>query len=74
MEQRRAMKMTTPMNQIAIGNKFGIVKTFEGRGEDTLKFWFEVHFFPHAVTLSVENYRKVQIRDISFFIGFPQKE
>jgi integrase len=73
MEQRRVMKMAIPMNQIAIGNKSSLMKMPDGDAEDTLQFWFEV-YFERAVTTVETSRRKVQIRDISLFIRFAEKE
>ena len=64
--------MLKPVDQIAIGNKFGALKVSgEGR-EDTLGFWCEA-YFAHAVT-TTETSRKVQRRDLSLFIRFAEKE
>jgi integrase len=64
--------MTKEMNQIAIGNNFGLMEVSGGRTQDTLSFWFEA-YFSHAVTTS-ETSRRVQIRDISLFVRFAEKE
>ncbi len=64
--------MIVPVNQIAIGNKYGLREVSGGRVEDTLKFWCEA-YFTHAVT-TIESSRKVQVRDISLFIRFAEKE
>jgi len=64
--------MTKKMNQIAIGNKSGLMEVSAGSVQDTLSFWFEA-YFSHAVTTS-ETSRRVQIRDIALFIRFAEKE
>ena len=64
--------MLKPVDQIAIGNNFGLVKPSGKDKEDTLEFWSTM-YFSHAVTTS-QTSRKVQARDISLFIRFAEKE
>jgi len=64
--------MLKPVDQIAIGNNFGIAKASGKDKDDTLEFW-NTMYFSHAVTTS-QTYRKVQTRDISLFLRFAEKE
>ena len=64
--------MLKPVNQIAIRNNSGLVKASEKDKDDSLEFWYKV-YFSHAVTTSQAS-QKVQVRDISLFIRFAEKE
>lgn len=63
--------MLIPVDQNAIENKSGLPVLPTDR-EDSLEFWCEA-YFTHAVTTAPSS-RKVQVRDLSLFIGFAQKE
>jgi integrase len=64
--------MLKPVNQIAIGNNSGLVEAPGKDKDDSLGFWYKV-YFSHAVTTS-QTSQKVQVRDISLFIRFAEKE
>jgi integrase len=65
-------EMLKPVNQIAIGNNSGLMKASGKDKDDRLEFWYKV-YFAHAVTTS-QTSQKVQVRDISLFIRFAEKE
>jgi hypothetical protein len=65
-------EMLKPVNQIAIGNNSGLMEASEKDKDDSLEFWYKV-YFTHAVTTS-QTSQNVQVRDISLFIRFAEKE
>jgi site-specific recombinase XerD len=71
-ETQEVRKMLKPVNQIAIGNNSGLMETSTKDKDDSLEFWYKV-YFSHAVTTS-QTSQKVQVRDISLFIRFAEKE
>ena len=64
--------MAISMNQIAIGNNSGLMEASGKDKDDSPEFWYRV-YFSHAVTTS-QAFQKVQVRDISLFIRFAEKE
>jgi integrase len=72
MKHKRWVKMLKPVNQIAIGNNSALVEASGKDRNDSLEFWYKV-YFTHAVTTS-QTSQKVQVRDISLFIRFAEKE
>lgn len=63
--------MEENQNQITIRNNSHGIVVSEG-DEDSLYFWLK-NYFEHAVT-TAESSRKVQVRDLSLFIRFAEKE
>jgi hypothetical protein len=61
----RTVRMFKLVNQIAIGNNFGLMEASGKVKDDSLEFWYTV-YFTHAVTTSQAS-QKVQVQDISLF-------